>query len=319
MKLQAAHRLLAAEDWWTDLPSDQKKQYIKDHPGSKYAKDAIKNDKNDKDNEQPESKEDQVPAVSPEHRKKVSGFLKTHSPKIARLIRESFPLITGATSALKHLASGKKLNDEHKDVLKDLGDTALKTALKFAVGSEKAHLAHTMGRVGVHAVAYAVEHFKAKKEAAGKKDDLEVFVDSVAEGVERAEVPKVQPIPKGAIARHIKSKAHHIARVLDRSFPHVKHATTGLVALSKKQPLDEKQKKAIKSLGKVALGMSIAALPGGFAAHLLAGAGSIALTSALNSIRKKKVPEGKILVHFVESIGQGLEDALVSKALGDGA
>jgi hypothetical protein len=317
IQLNAAHRLLAAEDWWDSMPADQKKQYIKDHPNSKYAKDSIK-----------EESGEGATQVSSEYRKATAGLIKTNSPKIAKFLKNSFPQITGATSALKHLSTRKPLTQEHKEVLKGLGDTALKTALKFAVGENKAHLAHTIGRIGAHAVKYAVDHFKEKKESSGAKGDVEVFVDSVAEGIEHADVPvdetalteeptaKGTP-PKGAIARHVKSKAKHIAKVLDRSFPSIKPATNGLVALSRGQALDAEQKKAIKGLGKVALGMSIAALPGGLAVHIVAGAGSVALTSALNSIRKRKVPEGKILVHFVESIGQGLEDALVSKALGD--
>jgi hypothetical protein len=307
MKLNAAHRLLASEDWWEALDADQKKQYIKDHPGSKYAKDSIK-----EDSKEPEAKD------TPEPRKASAGVLRTHGPKIARLLRDSFPLLSGATAALKHLATGKKLTEDHRDVLMELGDTVLKSALKFAVGKEQAHLIHTAGHVGVHAVKYATEHFKKNKENSNGKDDLEVFVDSVAEGIEKADVPDEEvstPPKKGAIAQHIKSKASHIAKVLDRSFPRVKQATTGLVALSEGTELSAEQKKAIKGLGKMALGMSIAALPGGFAAHLVAGAGSLALTSALNAIRKRKVPEGSVLRHFVESIGQGLEDAVVSKAL----
>lgn len=310
MKLQAAHRLLAAEEWWSFLTPEQKKQYIKDHPGSKYAKEHIK----DEELEEPRKPTKQL---TPKQRSTAASIVKTHSPKIVKLLKESFPSITGATSALKHLATGKALTDDHKDVLLDLGNTALKTALKVTVGHERAHLVHTIGRVGVNAVKYAIEQFKKNKEQSKDKEDLEVFVDSVSDGLEHAPNSQQPKIQKGAIARHIKSRARHIANVLDKSFPHVKPATTGLVSLSTGKPLDEEQKKAVKKLGKVALGMSIAALPGGFAAHLVAGAGSAALMSALNAVRKKKVPEKQILVHFVESIGQGLEDELISRALGD--
>jgi hypothetical protein len=43
-RLNAAARLLASEAWWGAFSADQKKQYIEDHPGSKYAKDAVKED-----------------------------------------------------------------------------------------------------------------------------------------------------------------------------------------------------------------------------------------------------------------------------------
>jgi hypothetical protein len=41
IKLQAAQRLVAAEDWWDALDAEQKKEYIKEHPDSKYAKDHV--------------------------------------------------------------------------------------------------------------------------------------------------------------------------------------------------------------------------------------------------------------------------------------
>jgi hypothetical protein len=39
---KAVHLVTAAEAWWEEMTPRQKRQYIKDHPGSKYAKQAIR-------------------------------------------------------------------------------------------------------------------------------------------------------------------------------------------------------------------------------------------------------------------------------------
>jgi hypothetical protein len=104
--------------------------------------------------------------------------------------------------------------------------------------------------------------------------------------------------------------------VLDKSFQHIKPATQGLVALSKGEPLTEEHKKAVKGLGKIALGLSIAALPGGLAAHLAAGVGVAAVNHAYKSIKHRHIDPQHILHSFVESIGEGLEHGLL-EAVGE--
>jgi hypothetical protein len=334
-KLNAAARLVAstitqakapaASEWWQHLEPDQKKEYIEEHPHSKYAEDAIR----EGSNEESKSKKDEEelgtePAaksqINPEHRKKIAGGIRKHAPKIASFLKKTFPLIHEATSALKHLATGKALEENHKEALYDLGGVALKATLSSVVG---VHGAQVLGRIGITAVNHAVEHFKEKKEQSEGKDDVEVFVEALADGVEQAKeapVPKEHAAPKSsyrsAIGRHIRSKAHHITQVLDKSFQHIKPATQGLVALSEGQKLSDEQKTAMKSLGKITLGLSIAALPGGLAAHLAAGVGSVAITHAFKLIQSGKFKDGHIIHHFVESIGEGLEDALLEHTAG---
>lgn len=324
------HPLTAKEDpapseWWHHLPAEQKKQYIEEHPHSKYAEQAIKEgeakpNKGESDKDESWKPTGPTGEISAEHRKKVAGSIRQHAPKIASALRKTFPLISGATSALKHLASGKPLEEEHKEVLYDLGGVALKSALSSAVG---VHGAQILGRIGVTAVKHAVDHFKEKKERAKDKDAVEVFVEALADGVEQAKeapIPEEHAAPKSsyrsAIGRHIKSKASHIAKVLDKSFHHIKPATQGLVALSSGKKLSDEQKKAMKGLGKITLGLSIAALPGGLAAHLAAGVGSVALGHAFKAMREGKFKDGHIIHHFVEAVGEGLEDALLEKSAG---
>lgn len=38
------HTIIAADDWWGQMSADQKRQYIKDHPNSKYAREHVKDD-----------------------------------------------------------------------------------------------------------------------------------------------------------------------------------------------------------------------------------------------------------------------------------
>ena len=328
IKLNAAARLSQpitakapeASEWWHHLPSEQKEIYINEHPNSKYADQAIKegeaSDKAGGGDRQVEKPKE----ISEEHRAEVSGAIRSNSSKIAHVLKKTFPLISGAASALKSIATGKPLTHEHKEVLHDLGGLALKTALSSAIGP---HGAMVTSRLGLTAIHHAIEHFKEKKAASADKDDIEVFVDAIADGVDQAKeapVPKEHAAPKShyrtAIAKHLKASTKHIVEVIDKSFQHIKPATQGLVALSEGQKLTDEHKKALKGLGKIALGLSIATLPGGLAAHLAAGVGISAVNQAYKAISKKHIDPKHILHSFVEAIGEGLEDSMLEHAAG---
>ncbi len=328
--MDAAFRLLASQiraketsEWWDNLPAEQKKEYIGEHPNSKYANQAIHEkeaakgdqqaDPGPDGRDQPEGPKSLQPG-SPQ-RKAVATTIKKGAPKIAKLLKHAFPRISAATEALHHLGTGKPLEHEHKEVLHEFGGIALKTALGHVVGAEAAKL---LGNIGVTAIHYGIEKFKEHKDKDPHKDDVETFVESVADGIENAEaapVPAEHAAPKShyrtAIAKHLKKNAIHVVAVLDRSFKDIKPATQGLVALAHGKPLDEHHKKAVKNLGKVALGVSIASLPGGLAAHIAAGVGTAALNYAYRHLKKELKPGETMLHHFVEAIGEGLEDALI--------
>ncbi|MGD0511403.1 MAG: hypothetical protein ABSA33_06210, partial [Candidatus Micrarchaeaceae archaeon] len=248
--------------------------------------------------------------------------IRSNSSKIASTLKRTFPLLSEATGALKHLVRGKPLEDEQKEALHELGGVALKTALSSQVG---AHSAMVLGQIGITAIKHAIEHFAEKKKES-KKDDVETFVDTLADGVEHAEEA---PVPaehakagsgyRGAIAKHVKASASHIVSVLDKSFKHIKPATQGLVALSAGEPLTHEHKKAMRGIGKIALGLSIATLPGGLAAHLAAGVGVTALNHAFKAIKGKKLDKEHVLGSFIESIGEGLEHGLIESAEGGDA
>ncbi|MGD0511402.1 MAG: hypothetical protein ABSA33_06205, partial [Candidatus Micrarchaeaceae archaeon] len=136
MRLEAAHRLLSSEDWWTGLPADQKKQYIKDHPGSKYAKDAIKDDQEEQPKQEAEDEGEAEPVDKSvdEQRKGASSVLRKHGSKIAKKLKSTFPRMRHATSGLKSLATGKPLEEEQKEALTELGMLALNTGLSRSFG-----------------------------------------------------------------------------------------------------------------------------------------------------------------------------------------
>lgn len=302
MRTNASTRLFASEDWWDQMTSEQKKEYVEQHPNSKYAKEHI-----DQDDEE----SNQGPA-STEERKALASSLRKAVPEVASKIKKAFPKMNAAASALKHLATGKKLDEEHKEVLHELGGVALKVASSHLVGDP--HLGKVLKHVGTHAVHYAIDKFKEHKEKNKNKDDLEVFVDGIVEGVENVEESKSET--KQSIASHIKKSAGHVVEILNRSFKDIKPATSGLKALAQGQPLDPEHKKALKGLGKVALATSVAALPGGLVVHLGAGVGATALVHAFKKMRGYH--GGHVVHHFVESIGEGLEDALLEHAAGEG-
>jgi hypothetical protein len=331
-RLLAATQIVAREDvqvseWWTNLPAEQQRQYIDEHPNSKYADQAIKEGKENKQKHgdpQQEAKEptDDVDhnAPSSEQRKKMGAAITKSAPKIASILKRTFPKISAATSALAHLGTGKPLTHEHKEVIHELGGIALKTALTHSVGP---HAAKALGQIGITAVNYAMEKFHEHKQKKPDQDDVQTFVEAVGEGVEKAEVA---PVPKehaepgshfrSAIGKHIKKSVKHIVAVIDQSFKDVKPATQGLVAFAKGESMSPVQTKALKHLGKFALGTAIATLPGGLAAHLAAGAGTAALTHAYKVMRSGE-HHGSIVHRFVEAIGEGLEDAIIESGEGN--
>jgi hypothetical protein len=157
---------------------------------------------------------------------------------------------------------------------------------------------------------------------------VEAFVEAVGEGAaksQHAPVPeehaKAGSPYRKALGENLKKSAGHVTEVLNRSFPNIKPATQGLVGLTQKKPLDDEQKKAVKSLGKQALMLSIAAIPGGLAAHLTAGVSASVISYGIKKMRAAKArgdnPKS-IVHHFVESIGEGLEHAFYSGHLGGG-
>jgi hypothetical protein len=341
MKTNSSTRLQASEGWWDAMSSDQKKLYIKQHPNSKYAKDHIAEDEEtqeeaptpEKKKEQPEqSEQHESPQeehleeeIKHEDRKSVADTLRKLGPKVANRIKNKFAKVGIAGSALKRLAAGHELEEEHKETLRELGSFTLTTLSSHVTGSPE--LSKVIARVGTVAVEHAIDKFKEHK-ANSKKGDIETFVDGVAEGLEHAEEEAKEKSIQAfkSVGSHIKKSAGHIVDVLHKSFQHIKPATEGLVALSKGQPLNREHKEAMKGLGRIALATSIAALPGGLAVHLGAGIGATALVHAFGKMKQYVHDEHEnghhghhgILHHFVESIGEGLEDALLEHAAGEG-
>jgi hypothetical protein len=320
--LRAATRLHALEtsEWWDNLPVDQKKQYLEEHPHSKYA-DQTLHEHEERKAKEGHSEERPATAMTPgsPQRRKMAEGIRKHAPTIAKTLHHTFPRISSAVSALHHLATGKPLDHKHKEVLHELGGIALKTAVSSALGP---HAAKAVGQVSVTAVAYGIEKFKEHKEKKKGGDDLETFVEAVADGVEHAEVakvPKEHAQPKSsyrsAIGQHIKKSASHIVSVIDRSFKDIKPASQGLAAFVQRKPMTDEQQHAMKNLGKFALATSIATLPGGLAAHLAAGAGAAALTHAYKVIRSHE-GHGSLVHRLVEAIGEGLEDAIIEEGGG---
>jgi len=320
MKTNSSTRLQASEGWWDALTSEQKKLYIKQHPNSKYAKDPIGEDEEAPEEKAPEEHEEsptedtheeseeshEVEEVKDEHRKSVADTLRKLGPKVAKTIKHKFAKIGIAGAALKRIAAGQELEEEHKETLRELGSFTLKTLSSHVTGSPE--LSKVIARVGTTAVEHAIEKFKEHKEKSGK-DDIDTFVDGVAEGLEKAEVKKddKEETSIKSIGNHIKKSTNHIVDVLNKSFQHIKPATEGL---------DDEHKAAMKGLGKIALATSVATLPGGLAVHITASIGGAALIHAFKKMKafKSQGHEHGILHHFVESIGEGLEDALLEHA-----
>lgn len=299
-ELNAGFRLLATSDvsqWWTDKTSEEKKTYIEEHPNSKYAKDKIEQDKDTTDNK------DNKDTKSPERSESPKTQAKSPS-HVANVLRKTFPKLSKATTALTHLAKGKELDEEHKEVLHDFGALAVKTALGHVVGETGAHF---LGSLSYNATHYAISHFKRhrddKKNA--KKDDVEVFAAAIDEGIKDAKV-----IGK-SISNFFKKSAHHITQVVEHSFKEVKPALNGLNSIRKGEKPTDEQKKAIKGLGKIVLSTAIAAMPGGIAVHVTTGIGATAVAYAVQKIRSSPV-EGSLIHHFIESVGESLEDAIIA-------
>lgn len=326
LQLKAARRLvqLAKEDaseWWTALPSDQKKQYIENHPNSKYAKDAIKEDEA---KDEPKSEDEQpAPKVSKEATEKqvksAVSTLRSNGSKIANKLKSTFPRMHHASTGLKNLATGKPLDDEHKEALVELGMMALNTGLSKSFGVWHAV---TISQVGYTAVKHAMDHYKEKKAANKDKDDVEVFVEAVADSLEQKPEPvskdEFKMFYKGTISSAIKTHTKHIVQILDKSFSDVKPAVKGLQSLRKGEKMDPEHRKAIIRLGKFAIGAAITYIPGGALAHAGASVGMVVINRAVSAVRKSAVSGESILNEFVGAIADSLEDSVLDFAAESG-
>ncbi len=333
MKTGATHRLKASvtgeiktssmiiadasievSDWWKGLPAPVKKQYIEEHPTSKYAEQAIKEGK-ESGFKASEGNEPGSPT-----RKKLGDTFRGAKAKIASEMKRTFPMISHATSALGTLAQGKKLDHHEKEVLMELGQVALKAGSAHILGDHMAGVA--LAKVGVTAVKHAIDHFKHKK----GEDDIENFVGQIGDELENSDeapVPKEHAQPKSAyrtaIAKAIKGTAKHTVAVLEKSFSNLKPATTGLAKLAtgKLKDMTPHEKHAMIQCGKFATVVAVFSLPGGLAAHLAAGAGVRATTHAFDKLKSgdfKSLGGRELLGKFVESIGEGLEETLIAHA-----
>lgn len=299
-----------ASSWWEGLDADTKKQYIHDHPNSKYAKDAISAAKEGASgNDAPHINAEDPNSEQVRHQvKQVAGGMRKNSAKIASVLKKTMPRMHNAAAGLKALANGKPLEEEHKEALIELGTLAINTGLSRQMGVWHAV---TIGRIGITAVKHGIEHFKKKKEQSPNKDDTEVFVESVADGMEQP----VKPIPreeaKSFFSSALKNASSHIIQVADKSFHHVKPAVQGLNALRKGEPLDEGHKKAIKSLGMFAVATAITMLPGGALAHVGASVGVVAVKHAVKAIKDHKEAGVGLTEAFMTAAVESLEDSLL--------
>lgn len=296
----------ATSDWWDGLDAEQKKAYIEDHPNSKYAKDAIADKGHD------EQHSSQAPGEAhTKERKEAVSTLRKHGSKIAAKLKSTFPRMHSASAGLKNLATGKPLEDEHKEALCELGMLALNTGLSKKYGVWHAI---TVSQVGATAVKHAMDHFKEKKAQSPKKDDTEVFVDAVADGLENgkpASKEETRSFIKAGLGQHFKAAAKHVVAIADKSFSDVKPAVQGLKALAHGQKMDDEHKAAIKSLSKFAIGTAITYMPGGIFAHIGMSVGVVALEHAVKAIRDKKLTTGTLLTTFVAATVGSLEDSLL--------
>ena len=99
IKLQAAQRLMATH-WWDALDAEQKKEYIKEHPDSKYAKESTKDsvepkepedddsffedDEPKKPEKKPESKDPKKPGTKPDPKKPGTKPDPEHDESLTR-------------------------------------------------------------------------------------------------------------------------------------------------------------------------------------------------------------------------------------------
>jgi len=322
-RLVATSRVVLAKgpevsEWWHHLEPDAKKQYISEHPNSKYADQAIKEGQ-EKGHEAP--KESLKP--DSEERKKAASSIREHAPKIAEHLKHHFPKITQAVGALKNLATGKAPTHEQREVLHEMGEMVLRNQLAKHVGGQGIQIA---ADIGITAIKHGIEKYKEHQAKNKNKDSVETFVESVADGVEKSEhapVPEEHAQPgskyRSAIAKHLKSSVNHITQVLEKSYPHIKPATKGLTALAKGEKVGHEEKHAMQHMGKHALMLGIAALPGGLAVHLTAGVGINAVNYGIKKFKqmKNQNESPKSLVHhFVEAITEGVEHAFINNHLG---
>lgn len=301
-------------------------KWVTDHCKAKPAdksKDATESTGKDASEEMKEKKPDnphepmsseQRASGSPERKNFAAGMHKLASSAAANL-RKNFPHISNAANALKSLATNKPLDHHEREVLQELGHMALESVVNRIPGGRALHIATEMG---VHAVNHAIKSYKDRAEANPKEEPIEGFVHAVADGIEKAEPTKVRdhhleagsPV-RVALNKHVQKVAPHIAHVVEKTFPGIKHGVSGLKTLAKGGKMSAEETEGVKKMGKAALMTTIATLPGGLPAHLAMGLGATAISHAIKNVKKQPKDEN-VLIGFIKSIGEGLEHAVVS-------
>lgn len=135
-------KAVAADDsWFYDMPKEKQKEYIEQHPNSKFAKQALKEKE-----KSPKAKKsggisiksifgDKVKALPEEHReffekeqdkpgsgerKGIAKHVRTNKGEIVKHIKGQFKEWGDGCGAIAKLASGKKISDHEKKALKAL-------------------------------------------------------------------------------------------------------------------------------------------------------------------------------------------------------
>ncbi len=142
MKIPGAWTKLEASEslpkWWTEMSDESKKEYIAEHPNSKYAEihksAAPKELSSPHDNHAVDVHAPEMKAGSPA-RKKIGSFLRTKSKHIFDHLKHEAKEWKTAGVALKGLAQGKPLDDHGKKAIASVAaDIAVTTTTLVTVG-----------------------------------------------------------------------------------------------------------------------------------------------------------------------------------------
>jgi len=155
MKVKAAYRLLSS-DWFHAMSPEHQRQYLEEHPGSKYA-DQVKTAPEEKPTTEPQEK------MHPAEAKKAHAILHHAKEALTSRFSKKLDTIRNAKSALGAIVKKEELTPEHKEALTTVANTVVNTAIDFMPGGK---LAKSFARVGFALAMGAIMSLRGNKDQA---------------------------------------------------------------------------------------------------------------------------------------------------------
>lgn len=233
MEVRAAYRLLSS-DWFHAMSPEHQRQYLEEHPGSKYA-DQVKQGTDEAAT--PETPSTELKQMHPADAKKAHAILHHAKEALTSRFTKKLETMKSAKSALGALVKKEQLTPEHKEALTEVANTVVNTAIDFMPGGK---IAKSFARVGFALAMGAIMSLR------GNKDQAKDYGTAI--------VGNVLGILEGYARSHLASRAAQSIIEVESSEkePEVKLEAKNRLVATEEKPLTPKQKQLdVNNNGKI--------------------------------------------------------------------